>query len=471
MSSGGPIGALRAQGRAQGMVSAIRCLWAAAAVAIATVPSQAAVFNPETFTLDNGMQVVVVPNHRAPVVVHTVWYRAGSADDPVGSSGIAHFLEHLMFKGTTNTEPGEFSRIVSRNGGNENAFTSYDYTGYYQKVARDRLELVMKLEADRMVNLDLADAVVLPERDVILEERRSRTDNEPGALLGEQIRAAQYLAHPYGKPVIGWEHEIRTLDTEDALAFYRRHYAPNNAILVVAGDITAAELRPLAERYYGVIPRRDIAPRVRPQEPPQRAARRVVLRDARVRQAELNRSYLAPSGTAGASEHTYPLQVLAEILGGGTTSRLYRSLVVERKVAVSAGAWYADTSLDLTRFGFYASPSPGIDIADLEAALDDEIARVLADGVTDAEVERITRRLVAETTYARDSLYTAARSFGGALTAGLTVADVEAWPDRIAAVTADQVNAAARAVLRPETSVTGVLLPEKPDGAKAGGGS
>ncbi len=436
---------------------------AAAAIALAAEPSRAVVFNPETFTLANGMQVVVVPNPRAPVVVHTVWYRTGSADDPVGKSGLAHFLEHLMFKGTTNTPAGEFSKIVARNGGNENAFTSYDHTGYYQKVARDRLELVMRLEADRMVNLEIDDAVVLPERDVVLEERRSRTDNEPGSLLGEHVRRAQYLAHPYGNPVIGWEHEIRALTTEDALAFYRRHYAPNNAILVVAGDITAAELRPLAETTYGTIPRRDIAPRARPQEPPHRASRRVVMRDARVRQAEWNRSYLAPSESAGASEHAYPLQVLAEIVGGGTTSRLYRSLVVERKVAVSAGAWYSDQSLDLSRFGFYASPSPGVDVATVEAALDDEIARLLAVGVTAEEVERIKRRMVAETTYARDSLYRAARSFGGALTSGLTVEDVEAWPDRIAVVTADQVDAAARAVLRPETSVTGILLPANPD--------
>ena len=455
-------GTVQPSGRGAVLASAVRCLWVAAVVLLSpAAPAAAAVFNPQTFTLENGMQVVVVPNHRVPVVVHTVWYRVGSADDPVGNSGLAHFLEHLMFKGTKTAAAGEFSRIIARNGGNENAFTSQDYTGYYQKVARDRLELVMKLEADRMVNLDLDDAVVLPERDVILEERRSRTDNEPGALLGEQIRAAQYLAHPYGVPIIGWEHEIRALTTEQALAFYRRHYAPNNAILVVSGDITAAELRPLAETYYGAIPPREIAPRARPQEPPQRAARRLEMRDGRVRQAEWNRSYLAPSQSAGASEHAYALQVLAEILGGSTTSRLYRALVVERKVAASAGAWYDDVSLDLTRFGVYATPSPGIDVAALEAAVDGEIDRLLSDGVSAEEVERIKRRMIAGTTYARDSLYVAARTFGSALTAGLTVEDVEAWPDRIAAVTAEQVNAAARAVLRPETSVTGVLLPEE----------
>ena len=432
-----------------------------AALVLAAAPSRARVFDPETFTLDNGMQVVVVPNHRAPVVVHMVWYRVGSADDPAGKSGLAHFLEHLMFKGTKTVAAGEFSKIIARNGGNENAFTGLDFTGYFQKVAKGRLELMMKYEADRMVNLELSDEVVLPERDVILEERRSRTDNEPGSLLREQVGAAQYLGHPYGRPVIGWKHEIRGLGTADALAFYKRHYAPDNAILVVAGDITAAEMRPLAEKYYGAIPARGIAPRKRPQEPPQLAARRVEMRDPRVRQPEWSRGYLAPSRNAGATEHAYPLMVLAEVLGGGSTSRLYRSLVVERKVAASAGAWYSDTRLDLGRFGFYASPSPGVDVADVEAAIDDEIARLLADGVTAEEVARIKPRVRAEAVYARDSLNTAARAFGVALTTGLTVEDVESWPERIEAVTVEQVNAAARAVLRPETSVTGILLPDE----------
>ena len=434
----------------------------AAALLLAVVPAGAAVFNPETFSLANGMQVVVVPNHRAPVVVHMVWYRVGSADDPPARSGIAHFLEHLMFKGTPTVPEGEFSQIVARNGGNQNAFTSQDYTGYYQKVAKDRLEIVMALEADRMVNLVLDDAAVLPERKVILEERRSRTDNEPSALLSEQLGAAQYLAHPYRIPVIGWAHEIATLTTEDALAFYGRHYAPGNAILVVSGDITAAELRPLAERTYGAIPARDVAPRALPQEPVQRAARRVEFKDARVRQPEWSRTHLAPSYTAGASEYAYPLQVLAELLGGGATSRLYRSLVVEQKIAASAGSWYRATSLDLTRFGFYALPSRGVAVAALEAAFDAEIANLLDGGVRAEEVARVTARMVRESVYARDNLGVAARVFGAALATGLTVDDVEAWPERIAAVTAEQVNAAARAVLVPETSVTGILLPADP---------
>ena len=425
-------------------------------------PAGAGVFNPETFTLANGMQVVVVPNHRAPVVVHMVWYRVGAADDPAGKSGLAHFLEHLMFKGTEKVPGDEFARTVARNGGNQNAFTSADYTGYFQKVSKDRLALVMELEADRMVNLVLTDAAVLPERKVVLEERRSRTDNEPGALLREQVSAAQYLAHPYRMPIIGWEHEIRSLTTADALAFYRRYYAPDNAVLIVAGDVTAAELRPLAEQTYGAIPARGVEPRQRVQEPPQRAARRVELRDARVRQPAWNRSYLAPSYTAGAREHAYALQVLAVILGGGATSRLYRALVVEQKIAASAGAWYGATSLDVSRFGFYASPARGVEVATVEAAVDAEIARLLADGVTAQEVARVTARLVRESVYARDSVSTSARIFGAALASGRTVDDVEAWPERIAAVTAAAVDAAARAVLRPETSVTGVLLPGEP---------
>ena len=429
------------------------------AAVVSPPPAAAGVFNPETFMLENGMQVVVVTNRRAPVVVHMVWYKVGSADDPAGRSGIAHILEHLMFKGTPTVPDGEFSKIVARNGGNQNAFTSRDYTGYFQKVAKDRLELVMGLEADRMVNLVLDDAVVESERKVILEERRSRTDNDPGALWSEQLTAARYLAHPYRIPVIGWAHEIAALETEDILAFYRRFYAPDNAILVVAGDITAEELRPMAMRTYGAIPSAGIAPRERPQEPPHRAARRVVLKDPRVRQAEWSRSHLAPSYNAGETEHAYALQVLSELLGGGSTSRLYRSLVIDQKLAVSAGAWYGATNLYLSQFGLYASPALGVDLEQVEAAVDAEIEILLAEGVGDDEITRITSRMTRGAIYARESLGTAARIFGAALTSGRGIEDVEAWPERIAAVTAEQVMAAARAVLIAETSVTGLLLP------------
>ncbi|MDP7641264.1 MAG: pitrilysin family protein, partial [Alphaproteobacteria bacterium] len=297
-------------------------------------------FNSEYFELDNGLKVVVIPNHRAPIVIHMLWYRVGSADDPVGKSGIAHFLEHLMFKATDKLESGEFSRIVARNGGQENAFTSWDYTGYFQRVARDRLEIVMALEAGRIHGLVLDAAVVGPERDVILEERSARTDNEPSALLAEQIGAAQFLRHPYGTPIIGWRHEIEALDHEDALAFYRRYYAPDNATLVVAGDISAAELKPLAEKYYGVIPAAGMAERRRPAEPPQISPRRVSLEDVRVAQPAMTRSYLAPSHGSGAEGDSVALQIFAEILGNKSTSRLYQALVVEQAITAWAGTSY-----------------------------------------------------------------------------------------------------------------------------------
>ena len=421
----------------------------------------AGVFNPETFTLANGMQVVVVPNHRVPVVNHMVWYKVGSADDPAGKSGIAHFLEHLMFKGTKTLASGEFSRRVARNGGRENAFTSTDYTGYFQTVAVDRLELVMRMEADRMTNLVLTEEDVRTERLVILEERRQRTDNDPAAILSEHLNAALYVNHPYRIPVIGWEHEIRGLGRDDILAFYRQRYAPNNAILVVSGDIMADLLRPLAERYYGAIPGAPTPPRARPQEPPHRAARIVVLEDPRVRQAAWSRSYLAPSYSAGATEHAYPLQVLAQILGGGATSRLYRSLVVERELATSAGAHYGAGRLGPSAFTVYARPRPGVGVEALQEAVDEQLERLLRDGIGEDEAERVKGRMRANAVYARDSLRAGGRVLGSALASGRTIDDVETWPERIGAVTVEDIDAAARAVLRDGRSVTGRLLPER----------
>ncbi len=423
-------------------------------------PVQARVFEPESFTLDNGLQVVVVTNRRAPIVNHMVWYRVGAADEELGKSGLAHFLEHLLFKGTETAGPGEFSDIIARNGGRENAFTSYDYTGYFQTIASDRLELMMKYEADRMVNLVLTDDVVLPERDVILEERRSRVDNEPGAQLSEMARAALFMNHPYGISIIGWEHEMAQLTTEDALAFYRRWYAPNNAVVVISGDVSLDEVRPLAERYYGAVPRRAVPERARPQEPTQMAPRRVTLKSPRVRQPSLSISYLAPSYNRGEPGEAYALQVLSEILGGGTVSRLYLSLVVEQGLAASAGSSYGGDSFDLSTFSFYGSPRPGTELAQTETALRKEIDKLLEDGVTEEEVAEAKERLQSAAVFARDSVSTPSRVIGAALVTGQTLEDVEAWPERIGAVTAEQVNAVARAVFDERRSVTAVLEPE-----------
>lgn len=425
----------------------------------------ASLFNPECFTLENGLEVVVVPNRRAPVVAHWVWYRVGTADSPVGKSGLPHFLEHLMFKGTERIPPGEFSKIVARHGGNDNAVTSYDFTAYFQMIAKDRLPLMLEMEADRMVNLRLSDAEVYPERDVILEERRQRIENEPTAALSEQLAAAQWLHHPYRLPVIGWMHEIASYTREDCERFYEAWYAPNNAVLIVAGDIDAAELRPMVEATYGRIPARPLPERSRLQEPPQHAERRIVLRDPRVRQPNLVRSWLAPSLCSPGREHAYPLEVLAQLLGGGATGRLYRALVVEQGLAAGAGAFYRGGTRDETSLRVYASPRPGVEVERLEEALEAEIRRLLRDGVAEEEVTRVKRRMLAEAIYALDSLNGAAQIFGSALTSGLTVAEIESWPRRIAAVTAAEIDTAARHVLRPERSVLATLVPGTEEGA------
>jgi len=419
----------------------------------------AGVFNPKTFTLANGMQVVLIENRRIPAVIHMVWYKAGAADEPWGQSGVAHYLEHLMFKGTRDTPAGEFSRLIAVNGGRENAFTTQDYTAYHQTVSREHLELVMRLESDRMANLVIDPEQAKPELQVVLEERRSRVDNDPGAQLDEQMRAVLFLHHPYGIPVIGWEPEIKRLTATEAMQFYKTHYAPNNAILVVAGDITVDELKPLAEKYYGVVPRRVLAPRLSVLEPRPIAPRRVTLESEQVRRPSMTRTYLAPSHGASLRPEVYALEVLSEILGGGATSRLYRSLVVEQKLAVGAGAHYSANGIEWTRFSFSLSPQENVDLVKLEAGLDAEIARLLADGVTQEEVDRAKTRLQSQAIYARDSLETGARAMGAALSLGRTIDDVESWPDRIGAVTPQQVMEAAKQVLRPERSVTGTLLP------------
>lgn len=428
-------------------------------LSVIAAPVGAQVFNPETFTLSNGMQVVVVTNHRVPVVSHMVYYKVGSADETGGKSGLAHMVEHMMFKGTKTVPAGEFSQTVARNGGRENAFTTADYTAFYQNVAVDRLGLVMKLEADRMANLSLQDKDFQPERQVVLEERRMRIENEPDALLEEQIEAALYLNSPYHHPVIGWRNEIEKYTLRDVVDFHRRWYAPNNAILLVSGDITAAQLKPLAEKYYGVIPARSVPMRQRTEEPPPVAARTVEMRDPDVHQPSWERLYLAPSYHAGDSKYAYPLEILSEVLGGGTTSRLYKSLVVDQKLASSASAGYEPGSIGLTSFVFEASPRAGISMERLQAAMAEQIQTVATQGVSAEEVDQAKQRLHTAIAYAKDSYSSGGRVLGAALATGESVADVEAWPARIAAVTPEQVNEAARQVLRDERAVTGLLLP------------
>ncbi len=433
---------------------------------LALIPASAAQPSPASNLafhgkLDNGLEVVVVPDTRAPVVTHMVWYRAGAADEPQGKSGIAHFLEHLMFKGTEKVPPGEFSKIVARLGGQDNAFTSQDITSYFQRVAKEKLPEIMEMEADRMANLRLDEKDVLTERKVILEERRSRVDNDPGALLQEQLMAALYLVHPYHSPVIGWENEMRGLDRGDALAFYKKFYAPNNAILVVTGDVQPEEVMALAKETYGKIPANPEvgAPRVRPAEPEPLAERRVILRDGRVGKATFERYYLVPSATTAPQGEAEALQVLARIIGSSSTSRIYNALVRDEKKASNATAFYSSIALDAGRFGFYAIAAGDTKLEDIEGTVDRVIGEVIGNGVTPEELERAKTGEVANLIYASDSQQSLAHTYGWNLATGRTIADVEAKRDRLKAVTREQVQAVASKYLERKRSVTGYLIP------------
>jgi zinc protease len=429
---------------------------------VASSPTTAGGPDVTSFALDNGLDVVVIPDRRVPVVTHMVWYCNGSADDPPLKSGIAHFLEHLMFKGTDKHPAGEFSQVVASLGGQENAFTSYDYTAYFQRVAKEHLGTMMEFEADRMGGLSFNEAVVGPERDVVLEERRMRVETDPGAQLSEALSAALYVHHPYGTPIIGWMHEIEGLTRDDALAYYRRFYTPENAILVVAGDIGADEVRALAEKTYGRIPARGARPeRRRPREPQLNASRRVTVADEKVEQPYIQQAFLAPSSRTQEGTESYALELLGEILGGGQTSVLYRTLVLEKEVAVSAGAYYYGTMLDTAHFGIHAAPRPGVTLQALEAAIGETVAQFLARGVTTEELERAKTRFVAEMIYAQDSQAHLARLYGSSLAIGESVEDVVLWPQRIEAVTADEIRAVGERYLLKGRPVSGYLEPRR----------
>ena len=432
---------------------------AAGAAPAAPAPSVADGPPVASFTLSNGLEVVVVPDHRAPVVTHMVWYKVGAADETPGKSGLAHFLEHLMFKGTANNPSAAFEQDVAEIGGQENAFTGSDYTGFYERVPREHLKEMMALEADRMTGLVLSDDVVKPELQVVLEEQYMRIANNPAARLNEQMDAALYLNHPYGRPVIGWRHEIEKLDRDDALAFYRRFYTPNNAIVVVAGDVTPDEVKADAEATYGKVA--DRAPtnlRQRPMEPQQDAPRTVTLADPRVEEPSVSREYLVPSETTAKPGDSEALDVLANVLGSGENCRLYRTLVADQGIALNAGATYSGTAVDYAEFGVYGMPKPGVSLHQVETAIDDVINAVIDHGVTADELDRAKTRLVADAVYAQDNQATLARWYGSALATGQTVDQVRGWPDRIRAVSADAVRQAARDWLDRRRSVTGYLV-------------
>lgn len=421
------------------------------------------------FTLANGMHVVVIPDHRAPVITHMVWYRVGAADEQRGTSGIAHFLEHLMFKSTDKIPVGEFSKIVGRLGGQDNAFTGHDATAYFQRVSKDRLPKMMEMEADRMVNLRLDEKEVLTERDVILEERRSRVENNPSSVLNEQMNAALYLNHPYGVPIIGWYHEIAKLSREDALAYYKKYYAPNNAILVVSGDVTADEVKAMAEATYGKLKANpDVGgKRVRPIDPPQIVARRLELKDPRAGNYSLSRDYVTPSYVTAKPGEAEALDLLMKITGSGSTSRIYKKLVVEQRLASSAGGDYSGSGLDSGTISIYAVAGDGVPLPKVEAAIDEVLADVAKNGVTAAELERAKSSYLADYVYESDNQATLARRYGWNLAVGRTVADIEGWPDAISKVTLDDIKKVGAEYLDIRRSVTGYLEPDRSGVAQA----
>jgi zinc protease len=443
------------------MKPSLRAMLLTTTLALAT-PALAADDGKVTdFLLDNGMEVVVIPDHRAPIVTHMVWYKIGSADEPPGKSGIAHFFEHLMFKATTNHPAGEFDQAVAAIGGSDNAFTSYDYTAFHETVAPQALEQMMSFEADRMRNLILDDDVINTERDVILEERRSRIDSSPEAVLEEEVDATLWQNQPYRIPVIGWMQEMEKLNRPDAKAFYDKYYTPNNAVLVVAGDVEPETVKALAEKTYGKVARGpDLPPRIRPVEPEQNTKRTVTLTDARVSVPGFSTQWVVPSYHTAKPGEAEALDVLTEILGGGNRSRLYQQLVVKQGIATEAGAFYQGTMLDDTSFTVFGAPRGDARLADVEAAVDTEIARIAKDGVTPDELEKAKDRFVRSMIFARDKQDDMANIYGATLSTGGNVQDVQQWPDHIRKVTADEVKAVAARYLNLDHSTTGYLLPQ-----------
>ena len=416
----------------------------------------------ETFekTLHNGLKVVVKEDHRAPVVVQQVWYRVGSMDEWTGKTGLAHALEHMMFKGTRSVPAGEFSRRIAAAGGRENAFTSYDYTAYFQMLDKSRLPLAMKLESDRMHNLLVPKKEFDKEIQVVMEERRWRTDDSPHSLLSEQMMAAMFEQHPYHHPVIGWMSDLKKLTANDVRAWYRRWYRPNNAVLVVAGDVDPKEVFTLAQRYYGHIPRRPILETPDYTEPPQRGIKRIVVK-APAELPYMIMGYRAPSLHQPSQQwKPYALQVLAGVLDGNGAARLNKSLVREQQLASNVGAGYDPLSRGPDMFTLEGTPSEGKTAADLEAGLRAQIEKVIKDGVSEDELKRVKAQITADQVYKRDSVFYQAMEIGQLESLGLSWKDIPLMLQKLQAVTAQQVQDVAREFFTDDNLTVAVLDPQ-----------
>ncbi|MEH6489604.1 pitrilysin family protein [Hyphomonas oceanitis] len=427
-----------------------------------------AAWTPETFTLDNGMQVVVVPDHRAPVVTHMVWYKVGAVDEEPGKSGLAHLFEHVMFKETENLGPEEFTTIVQRNGGQLNAFTSWDYTAYFERVAKPQLKTMMELEAERMRNLKINDdpkGPFISERDVVKEERRQRIDNDPGSILQEQVLSELWKGHPYEITVIGKMDEVARLSPADGMAFYHKYYSPENAILVVAGDVTTDEVRTLAEETYGQIEPTGTVDGTRKWAPvPLLTENKLLVHsDPKVRQPSWSRYYSGLSESRQRRE-SYALDVGLSVLGGGMTSRLYQALVEDEQIAINVSTFAWTTLHDEGPAVISASPVDGVSLDELDTAVMAEVRKVLAEGFTDEEVERARNSLAAEAIYARDSQSNMANTFGSTLALGGTIDDILNYPDTIKSITTEEALAAVRTVFGEDRHyIEAELIPAEGD--------
>lgn len=420
-------------------------------------PCGAAALTAEGFELENGMRVQVISSHRAPVVTHMLWLKAGGADDPPGYSGVAHYLEHMMFKGTRHVPDGQYTKRVEKLGGEHNAFTGTDFTAYYVTIAKEHLPAVMALEADRMQHL--RPTGFASERDVVIEERRSRVDNDPGAVLGEKMTARLFGDHPYGRPIIGWKEEVSALTEHSVMEYYRTHYHPDAAVLVLVGDITLQEAKALAQEHYGSWRPASVPSRAWPAYTPLSAAQEIVLAHPEVRQSEWMRHYPAPSLGWGDKSHVFALMLLSDLLGGGRTGALYSRLVVERGLAVEAGASYSPFAWGPSAFGVFLVPAKGVEAAALAKAYEEEIAKFMARDIPAHDLERVKNSLKAAAIYLRDGLQSQAFVLGQLLMLGRDAAFFDAWTKNIDAVTPEDIKAAARAVLVEQRAVTGVLLP------------
>ena len=411
-------------------------------------------------TLDNGLRVIVQEDHRAPVMVSQVWYRAGSLDEFNGTTGVAHVLEHMMFKGTQTVPPGEFSKRIAAAGGRENAFTSRDHTAYFQQMQKDRLALSMQLEADRMANLVISDALFAKEIQVVMEERRLRTDDQPQSVVYERLMATAYQAHPYRRPIIGWMDDLSNMTAQDARDWYARWYAPNNATLVVAGDVKADEVIELARRHFGALPARALPPRKPQDEPAQLGEKRIVVK-APAQLPYLLMAWHAPTLKDWEQDTApYALQILAGVLSGNDSARLQKSLVKTRQIAVNASAGYDAVARGPGMFMIDATPAPGKSVAALEKAIREEVRRIQRDGIDQAELARVKAQVIAADVYQRDSLFYQAMQLGEYATAGLPPEALARRVDKLRAVTAREVQAAARQWLQDDRLSVAELDPQ-----------